>query len=65
MSKSLKSSLDELANWEILSADFFNLFFLEKFFLEHYQNVNQFGSRSGPPWVQTVCEKISAGGTCW
>ena len=33
------------------------IIFVRKTFQEYYQNVKQFGSRSGPTiWVQTVCK---------
>ena len=38
---------------------FFKMNFLKKFFLEHYQSVKRFASRSGPTfwiWVQTFCK---------
>ena len=34
------------------SADFFKIYFFEKFFHEHHQCVKQFGSRSGPTFCR-------------
>ena len=40
----------------LLFVDFFQTQLFEKFFQEYDQSVEQFGSRSGPTWVQTVCK---------
>ena len=37
----------------LLSADFFNISFFEKFFQEHHQSVKLFESRSGPTFCQS------------
>ena len=47
----------------LTSADFFKIDFLKKFFQEHYQGVNRFGSRSGyvgPGLDQNCLQRLSA-----